>query len=43
VEVRGARYHLRLDGRGCVFDITRVVGDETYRPAGGPPWVGPGA
>lgn len=43
VEVAGVRYHLRLDARGCVFDITRVVGGATHRPAGGPPWVGPGA
>lgn len=43
VEVGGDRYHLRLDGRECVFDITRVVNKETERPAGRLPWVGPGA
>jgi hypothetical protein len=43
IAVAATRYHLRLDGRSCVFDITRVVGDQTQRPAGRKPWVGPGA
>jgi hypothetical protein len=43
VEIAGTRYHLRLDRNLCVFDITRVLGDQTQRPAGHEPWVGPGA
>jgi hypothetical protein len=43
VVVGGVRYHLRLDARACVFDITRVVGQQTQRPAGHAPWVRPGA
>ena len=43
VEVGGKNYHLRLDGRGCVFDITAVLQGETVRPSGHRPWVRPGA
>ena len=43
VEVGGTRYHLRLDARQCVFDITSVAGGQTQRPAGSKPWVAPGA
>jgi hypothetical protein len=43
IETAAARYHLRLDGRSCIFDITRVVRGRTQRPAGRNPWVGPGA
>jgi hypothetical protein len=44
VDVGGKRYHLRLDGQDCVFDITRMVGDVLYRPGGRPPpWTPPGA
>jgi hypothetical protein len=42
VEVAGKRFHLRLDGNRCVFDITRVVNDEVQRPAGRAPWQAPG-
>ncbi|MCA9136598.1 MAG: hypothetical protein KDB00_07560 [Planctomycetales bacterium] len=42
IEVGGTRYHLRLDGRSCVFDITHVSSDETQRLAGRKPWQGPG-
>src|SRR5436309_3274550 len=41
VEVGGTRCHLRLDARQCAFDITRVAGGQTQRPAGSKPWVGP--
>jgi hypothetical protein len=42
VEVSGHRYHLRLDGQGCVFDITKG-GNESDQRGGWPaPWVGPG-
>lgn len=43
IAVAATRYHLRLDARSCVFDITRVVADQTERAAGRQPWVGPGA
>ncbi len=43
IAIAATRYHLRLDGKSSVFDITRVVGDRTERPAGREPWVGPGA
>jgi len=41
ISVMGIAYHLRLDNRLCVFDITRVSGDEVVRP-GGIPWAPPG-
>lgn len=41
--IHGMRYHLRLDGNHCVFDITCRRNDETQRPAGQKPFVGPGA
>ena len=43
IAIAATRYHLRLDGKSCVFDITHVVGDQTQRPSGNKPWVGPGA
>ena len=43
IEVGRTRYHLRLDGRGCIFDITRVVAAQVQRPAGRNPWEPPGA
>jgi hypothetical protein len=44
VEVQGRRYHLRLDARGCVFDITFVNNaKETVRLSGHRPFVRPGA
>ncbi len=43
VEVCGKNYHLRLDARGCVFDITLRNAGETVRPSGHRPWVRPGA
>jgi hypothetical protein len=42
VAIAETRYHLRLDGNSCVFDITRVRAGQTERPAGSKPWVGPG-
>jgi hypothetical protein len=44
VNVRGKRHHIRLDARGCVFDISLVnSAGETIRPSGHRPWVRPGA
>jgi len=43
IEVGRQRYHLRLDIRGCTFDITVVDDGETVRPSGHRPWVRPGA
>ena len=43
IEIGATRYHLRLDGRSCVFDITHVSSNETNRMAGRKPWQGPGA
>jgi hypothetical protein len=43
VAVRGVGYHLRLDGRGCIFDITMMDGDGVERPSGNRPWVRPGS
>ena len=43
IEVAKERYHLRLDGRSCIFDITLQVEGETRRPSHREPWVGPGA
>src|SRR5262249_48379046 len=43
VAIGKKRYHLRLDGRSCICDITYVSDDETQRLAGHKPWVGPGA
>ena len=43
IAIAATRYHLRLDARSCVFDITHVVGNKTHRLAGPKPWVGPGA
>jgi len=43
IEARKTRYHLRLDGRGCIFDITVMDGDNVERPAGNRPWVRPGS
>lgn len=43
VEVSRKIYHLRLDARGCVFDITAADAGETIRPPGPSPWVRPGA
>ena len=37
------RYHLRLDGNHCVFDITIVREEQTQRPSRREPWVRPGA
>ena len=42
IAIAATRYHLRLDARSCVFDIT-VVGNKTHRLAGRKPWAGPGA
>ena len=43
IEIGGTRYHLRLDARGCIFDITYFNRDVAARPAGLPGWMGPGA
>jgi len=44
VEVQRIRYHLRLDARGCVFDITlRNNAGEVVRLSGHSPFVRPGA
>ena len=43
VSVRNEEYHLRLDARGCVFDITHRKGDETIRLSQHLPYVRPGA
>lgn len=44
VELQGRiRYHLRLDARGCVFDITFQNAGETVRLSGHRPFVRPGA
>lgn len=43
VAIGRTRYHLRLDGKGCVFDITCYREGETQRPAGAKPWAPPGA
>lgn len=43
VEVGGTRYHLRLDARGCIFDITFVNRGQTLRLSGHLPFVRPGA
>jgi hypothetical protein len=37
------RYHLRLDGRQCVFDITHFVDEDLQRLSGHDPWTPPGA
>jgi hypothetical protein len=42
VEIGGVRYHIRLDARDCVFDITHRVDEETERVSGRKPWVPPG-
>jgi hypothetical protein len=36
-------YHLRLDARGCIFDVTFRAEDKTQRPSGIPPYTPPGA
>lgn len=43
IEIRRTRYHLRLDRRGCIFDITILDGDNIQRPSGNRPWVRPGS
>lgn len=43
VEIGGTRYHLRLDARECIFDITYFNRDIIARPAGLPGWLAPGA
>jgi hypothetical protein len=43
VSVCNVEYHLRLDARGCVFDITYRKGDETIRLSQHLPYVRPGA
>lgn len=44
VEVRKTRYHVRIDAKGCVFDITYVnAANQTVSLSGQPPWVRPGA
>jgi hypothetical protein len=43
VEVRGVRYHLRVDFRQCIFDITCKDGERTHRPSGRMPHTPPGA
>lgn len=42
IELRGTQYHLRVDGRQCVWDITKVVQGQTVRVAGSLPWSAPG-
>ena len=38
------KYHLRLDARGCVFDVTLKEKDKaTIRLSGHEPWMRPGA
>ncbi len=44
IRVHALDYHLRLDGQGCIFDITATKKNgQRLRPAGSKPWVGPGA
>jgi len=43
IEVGRTRYHLRLDARGSIFDITTVLGEEIQRVSGNRPWVRPGS
>jgi hypothetical protein len=43
IEVHRNRYHLRLDRRECVYDITCYVAQQVQRPAGREPWTRPGA
>lgn len=43
IAIAQTRYHLRLDAKSCVFDITHIADKQTARPAGHKPWVGPGA
>jgi hypothetical protein len=44
VEIRDTNYHLRLDARACIFDITgKTKSGEIIRLAGVPPHLRPGA
>lgn len=43
IEIAKTRYHLRLDARSFIFDITFVSDNQTERPAGSAPWEKPGA
>jgi hypothetical protein len=42
-EVGGDRQHLRLDGSGCVSDITFVRAGQPLRLSGHLPWTGTNA
>jgi hypothetical protein len=43
IDVDGTGYHLRLDARGCISDITHVTKEGTQRISGNRPWAGPGS
>jgi hypothetical protein len=42
IEIVDTRYHLRLDARGCIFDITAASKTGVERVSGARPWAGPG-
>jgi hypothetical protein len=41
--VDDVRYHLRVDAKDCIFDITCREAGQTVRPSGSKPWVSPGS
>lgn len=43
LDINGVPYHLRLDARGFIFDITSVTDKATERLSGREPWLRPGA
>jgi hypothetical protein len=43
IDIRGRRYHLRVDASDCIFDITFVAGKQLQRLTGREPWLAPGA